>query len=125
MRNSLRLGVILIALSAAQTQKRLADEREYDLFRRAAGVDAVAGWIAVLLEWEDAYPNSDFHRERLQSSFVSPVSIRRPDYESLPGNERERRIKAKRHRRHAARPGGKQEISTRTRGFRKSLRDRK
>src|SRR5882762_6183090 len=68
MRDSLVLRIIVVfAIGVAPTlaQKRIADQREYELYQQVSREREPIKRLAVLLEWETAYPNTDFQRERL------------------------------------------------------------
>ncbi|MBI3474039.1 MAG: hypothetical protein HY013_22005 [Candidatus Solibacter usitatus] len=66
MRHSFLLGMFALALAfPAPAQKRIADQREYELFQRATSEASPLERIASLLEWEAAYPNTGFQRERI------------------------------------------------------------
>ena len=60
--------LVLLALTLAlpaSAQKRWANAAEYELFEHASHESNPALQINVLLEWETAYPNSEFQAERL------------------------------------------------------------
>src|SRR5258706_4863485 len=66
MRNRcLVISLALILAAPALAQKRWANAAEYELFERAGHEKDPAVQIEVLLEWETAFPSSEFQTERL------------------------------------------------------------
>jgi hypothetical protein len=60
------LALLALALAApASAQKNWANAAEYELCERATHEKDPALQIGILLEWETAYPNSEFQAERL------------------------------------------------------------
>jgi hypothetical protein len=64
MRKRRPLMLLLFVLSAtASAQRRWANAAGYDLFQQAIREADPARKIEVLLEWEAAYPNSEYHMD--------------------------------------------------------------
>jgi hypothetical protein len=59
--------IVVFAIGVAPTlaQKRIADQREYELYQQTGAEREPIRRLAILLEWEAAYPTTDFQRERL------------------------------------------------------------
>src|SRR5258708_6636523 len=58
------IGVAVGTLPAI-AQRRIADQREFDLFQQASTEHDALKRLVALREWEASYPNSDFRRERM------------------------------------------------------------
>ncbi len=68
MRRPLLLPIVIclaIATFPLSAQRRMANRREYDLFRQASSDADALKRLAALREWEASYPSSDFRRERM------------------------------------------------------------
>jgi len=74
-RNSAELGRIA---APASSPKRWADAREYELGRRASEEQKADEQVRALLEWETAYPKSEFERERSASLVYAYKQAGRP-----------------------------------------------
>jgi hypothetical protein len=82
MRRLCLLG-LLICTTVFQTlaQKRIADQREYELFTQVVQEREPAIKITLLLAWEANYPDSDYKRERslmLAAGACQAVRLRMP-----------------------------------------------
>src|SRR5438067_9800649 len=62
---ALVVAVLTIGVVPAIAQKRIADQREFDLFQQASTEPEPLKRLDALKEWESSYPNSEFRRERL------------------------------------------------------------
>jgi len=64
MRKRRQLMLLLFALTATvSAQRRWANAAEYELFQQAIREADPARKIEVLLEWEAAYPSSEYHKD--------------------------------------------------------------
>jgi hypothetical protein len=73
------LVLLVFGLAAlASGQNRLANADEYELFLRARHEGSPSRQIEVLLEWENAYPNSEFLRERVSMLMFAYRGADRP-----------------------------------------------
>ncbi len=67
MRDLCLLILIVIALAArGSAQKRVANDVEYQLIRRASQETEATRQVEVLLEWEAAFPASELQRDRIE-----------------------------------------------------------